>query len=57
LRLDEDAPVVMARAAMAVADAGGTCKITIRWVSSTNAGMILIPFLFGQKLLARGGAA
>jgi hypothetical protein len=46
-RLDEDAPIVMAMVTVDIIEAGRTCEIPERWVSSINAGRVLIPFLLG----------
>jgi hypothetical protein len=42
-RLDEDAPVVAAMAAEAVAEATETCRTLERWVSSIVVDKMLIP--------------
>jgi hypothetical protein len=45
-RLDEDTPAVVAMVAVAVAEVCGTCEILKGWVSSINAGKMLLPFLW-----------
>jgi hypothetical protein len=50
LRLNEDAPTMMAMVPEAIAEVVGTYGTLERWVISINTDRMLLPFFFGQNL-------